>query len=551
MDPWAYITSRRRATAWPEEPAAEGFAEGLEGVAGTPEEVPPLQAGVVYRYVMGVDPEPVVMPQTELDLLDDPMGQLLRRGKFPLVAADVLAEVDATGLLPDQASYLIGEAGQIRPESAPELHRDFRFVVIRSRAGQADMLVSTSANDPTSFLQVAAWSSSSGLFNYYMRLDRTWVWSGDSNSALTPPSRGNGCFDSHVNGSVVMKELRQPWMNWDSVNATIQLAANDPIRQNPLYQKLSNAENLERTVRTGVSRWTASRLTRTIGADGVVANVDWLLRQLCTSTTVNLASSSSESRVAATSPTARLSPPIGFWLSFELLLDGLGIPADFDPPEAPGSLYAKSLTRYDFALVEGSFRQPGDTFFAFVVPEAAFEDIEVIQQLVARGVITDKLAASVLMVDFPNPVFSPDRAQLLRHVQTTATLDPARGGLSGQIADAILAAAKGRPANAPEKQFAANWRLDDAEWPTVFAARIEAYMKAVTRRIGTAKGFDDYVRLAESRRREFRQRFMRLNEFSLTLPATNIPADAPLLAMRADGTVRAKAPTEPTGGNPP
>ena len=546
VDPWAYVTSRRRATAWPKDVGDEALAVRPGRVGAAPEQkMAPLKAGVVYRFVMGVDPKPVKMPRAQLDLLDDPMGQLLQQGTFPLVVADLLAEVDTSGLLPDQASYLIGEAGQIRPQDAPQLHRDFRFVVIRSRAGQADLLVSTSANDPTGFLQVAAWASRAGIFNYYMRLDKTWVWAGDSNSALAPGSRGMGCFDSHVNGSVVMKELRQPWMNWDSVNATIQLADGDPLRKDPLYRKLSNAENLERTVRAGVSRWTASRLARTISPDGVVSNVDWLLRQLCTSTTVNLASSTTESRVAAATASGTMAPPVGFWLNFELLLDGLGIPADFEPPAAPAALYAKGLTRYGFALVEDDFRQPGDTFFAFVVPEAAFEDVEVVQQLVARGVITDKFAASVLMVDFANPVFSPARAQLLRHVPTTATLDPARGGLSGQVADAIVAAAKGRPASAPDAQFAANWRLKDTEWQSVFAARIEAYMKAVTRRIATAKGFDDYLRLAESRRRELRQMFMRLNEFSLTLPVTNIAADAPLLAMRADGTVRAKAASQP------
>ena len=45
------------------------------------------------------------------------------------------------------------------------------------------------------------------------------------------------------------------------------------------------------------------------------------------------------------------------------------------------------------------------------------------------------------------------------------------------------------------------------------------------------------ARLAESRRREFRRR--PLAEFSLTLPVTNIPTDAPALRLRADGTVQA------------
>ena len=60
-------------------------------------------------------------------------------------------------------------------------------------------------------------------------------------------------------------------------------------------------------------------------------------------------------------------------------------------------------------------------------------------------------------------------------------------------------------------------------------------LREVTERIRTESGFDDYVRLAESRRRQFR--LMKLNEFELTLPVTNIPLGAPPLAMREDATV--------------
>lgn len=487
---------------------------------------------------MGVDEQPVVMPDSQLRALDDPFAELLRQGKFPLVVGDVLAEVDATGLLPDQDSYLISEAGQIDLRDAPDLVRDYRFAVVRSRAGKADLLISTDAKNPQGFLQVAAWGTASGLFNYYMRLDETWVWSGDSNSALEPPSRGQGCFDSHVNGSLVMKELRQPWLNWQSGNATILVPDDDPLRQNPLYQDLTNADNLELTVRAAVSRWTASRLARTVSADGVVANVDRLMRQLFTTTTVNLASSRTESEVAAADPSLELDLPLGFWLNCELLIDGLQVPADFEPPSAPAALYSESLRRHDFALVEDRFRQPGDTFFAFVVPEAPFEDIDVVKQMVARGIITEKFAAAVLMVDFTNPVFSRARAELLRHAPTTAKLDTAGGGLSAEIAERIVDAARGLPENASEAQFAANWELPENEWRAELASRIQHYIEAVVRRIVTPEGFDDYVRLAESRRREFRLRMQRLNEFSLTLPVTSIPADAPLLAMQADGTIK-------------
>jgi hypothetical protein len=529
---WSYGAFRRRATAWPRSVINEITA--VEAGFGQ------LAPSEVYRFVMGVDSEPTVMPRSQLDALADPMGRLLGQGKFPLTVHEVLAALDAAGTLPLQRSYLISEAGQIPPQAAGSLQRDLRFAITRARAANVDLLISTSATgDPeTTFLQVMGWDDAGGRFNYYMRLGQTWVWSGDSYSALAPESRGQGCFDSHVNGSMVMKELKQPWLHWQSMNATIPLGPDDPLRRDPLYRSLSGAEDLELTVRAGVSRWTTARLKRAVTPDGRVSDLDRLLRQLCTTTTVNLASSVTASSTVASNPAKPLTLPLGFWLNGDALLDDLGIPARFVPPSVPGQLYLDSLTRYDFALIEGEFRQPGDTFFAFVVPEAAFEDIEVVNQLVRRGVISAHFAASVLMVDFPNPVFSPARAALLAYVPVTATVNPAGGGVSQQIAEAIVQAADSLGADSPEAQFADNWRLADTQWRDVFAQRIQNYMTAVTLRVATAQGFDDYVRLAESRRREFKSR--RLNEFTLTLPTTNIPSDAPLLQMNQDGTISDK-----------
>lgn len=522
---------QRRATAWP---------EPIRAAAALPAGASSLSPGVLYRFVVGVDRRPAPMDASAIGALGDPFAVvLLRRGLFPLTVGEALVGLDAAGALPDQRSYLIGEAGQIPPEAG--LERDFRLVVVRGqRPGQADLLISTGAvGDPAAaFLQIAAWDDAAGLFNYFMRVDRTWVWAGDSYSALRPGSRGQGCFDSHVNGSVVMKELKSPWMNWQSMKATILLARDDPLRTNPLYASLLGAEDLELIVRAAVARWTTARLER-VAAGGRIEHTDRLLRQLCTTTTVNLASTDVESRSVAADPSTILTLPLGFWLNADALLDVLEIPADAVPPTVAGELYLKSLVTHGFRLVERDFVQEGDTFFAFVVPEAALEDNEVVGQMIARGILTARFAASVLMVDFPNPVFSPARAHLLRYVGRSMALDPAGGGLSDQIADAITEAAEATPAGSPERAFAANWALPEAEWADMFAARIQRYLEAVGRRIATPEGFDDYVRLAESRRREFAG--MRLNEFSLTLPMTTIPADAPLLEMAEDGTVRPKS----------
>jgi hypothetical protein len=445
--------------------------------------------------------------------------------------------MDTAQALGVQAVYLISEAGQIPLDAS--LERDMRFAIVRGTAtDEADLLVSTSAvGDPGNvFLQVAAWDSSGGIFNYYMRIGGTWVWAGDSNLALAEPSRGQGCFDSHVNGSVVMKELKSPWNNWQSMKATIQLADQDPLRQNPLYLQLKGAEDLEQTIRATVARWTSARLARAT-AGGQLGNAPWVLRQLCTTTTVNLTSSDQESATLTGTSTGSLTLPIGFWLNADLLLDALAIPADVGRPTAPANLYADSITKYQFALTEGDFRQSGDTFFAFLVPESALEDNQVVIESVQAGLLSPHFAASVLMVDFPNPVFSGRRAAFLRYVPPSISLASDRD-ISGVIAGAITSAAPGTPPGSPEREFAANWSLPPAQWPATFANRIERYLSAVSQRALTPEGFDDYTRLADSRRREFRS--MRLFEFTMTLPVTSIPADAPLLSMNEDGTVSRK-----------
>ncbi|MBV9160558.1 MAG: hypothetical protein JO309_12525 [Pseudonocardiales bacterium] len=541
MSQWASIEPRRRATAWPEETSRALVTADPASDMNTAM----LRSSTLYRFIMGLDSTFTEMTPSEMSALGDPLAQLLTGGVFPLTVDKLLDELNARGVLPKQSSFLISEVGQIPPAQATSLARDMRFAIVRSRSSRADLLISTSAvgNPHTVFLQVAAWDDHTELFNYYMRLGGAWVWAGNSYHALAPPSRGNGPFDSHINGSLVMKELKQPWMNWQSQNATILLDENDPLRQKSLYQNLSGAESLESIVRDGIARWTTARLKHTMTTEGQITHVDWLLRQLCITTTVNLASSTTTSAMAVADQSVELRPPLSFWFNNNGLIDGLNIPLrdDFTPPVVTAKLYADSLVRYDFALTQGEFTQKGDTFFAFVVPEVAFEDIDVVNQMVSREILTAHFAASVLMVDFPNPVFSGARAKLLQYVPTEAKLDIAGGGLSRQIADTIITSAASHQAGTPEAEFRANWELADSDWQNSFAARIEDYMTAVSTRIATAQGFDDYVRLAESRRREFKT--MRLNEFSLTLPKTNIPLEAPLLQMQPNGTVREKTRT--------
>ena len=104
---WFRLSPRRRATAWSEHTTVT-LTESM-----APET---LQPGSLYRFIMGVDSGFSIMSSSETVQLNDPMGALLRRGKFPLTFDALLGELDAAGTVPQQSLFLISEAGQISPD---------------------------------------------------------------------------------------------------------------------------------------------------------------------------------------------------------------------------------------------------------------------------------------------------------------------------------------------------------------------------------------------------------------------------------------------------
>jgi hypothetical protein len=526
-------------------PSAAGEDDALDDAMANMK----LEAGRLYRFVLGIDARPAPVGDEELSAgLRDPFAELLlKRGVFPLTLREFLSAVDAHNDkpegLPQQECFLAADGGQIpwTPETA-QVNRLLRFVVTRARASDVRLMVSASTvpDSAEQFLQVIGWDASNEVFHFYERRLGTWFWAGNSHHALAPDSRGQGPFDSHVNGTMVMKELRAPWNNWHSMNATIKddvLAPDDPLRHDPLFTSRASAHMLERNVvRPGIERWNQARLRKATSTDAeTLSEVRHFLRQVIDNTTVNLVSSSKESRQVTDDEMLVL--PTTFFLNSEALLDHIGLEPDIETVKVRGQLYQDSLRRYDFALTDGSFRQTGDTFFAFLVPEPAFEDLSVLDMLLQARLISPRFAACLLMVDFPNPIFSTRRRQLMAYVPETARLAAAgsvRSNLEEQFVAAVEAVADLAP-DSPEQEFLANWRLPEDEWKTTFERRIEAYFASLQQKSATEEGFDAWVRLAESRRREFRRR--PLAEFRLTIPTTNIPSHAPLLSMNEDGGV--------------
>jgi hypothetical protein len=520
--------------------------------AAPPDAVPPEppQPNTLYRRVLGLDPQPRPMTADELQGLEDPFGRLLRSGRpFPLTLRQLLAAVDALAgtpdALPDQLVFLVADGGHVAwtPET-DRLERFFRFAVARGSGEFPLLIASSTAIDSAAngaFLQVLGWDATHEVFHYYERLAGTFFWAGMSHHALEEATRGKGPFDSHVNGSVVMKELRPPWVHWHAPQAGINeeaLAPDDHLRDEALFKNRVTAERLEiEVVRPGIRRWNEARVRKAIEVDGVWRHVHYFLRQAVTDTTVNLVTSETASHLLTDD--ALLRPPLSFFLNRDTLFDTLGLVPD-DPAVAdiamPGRLYRQCLQRYDVHRSDGTIRVEGDSHFAFLTPEPAFEDTHLVDAMVQAGLLTPRFVACLSMTDFSNPVFSERRATLLRYVPAEVSGTPPGEALEIRFVDALRAAVSAGDNGAdqldsPEREFLSNWDTEDYE--AAFIQRITNYFLALKTGMTAPDVVDGWFRLAEYRRRLFRRR--RLAEFSLTTPRTNIPEDAPPLRMTPQG----------------
>jgi hypothetical protein len=505
-----------------------------------------LAPGQIQRFIQGIDETVSQMSPTEVAAeLNDPFALLLlRKGTFPSTAHEVLDALDAaiapTDNLRRQMSFLVGEGSQIPwSQATAQLDRGLRLAITRGAENAVDVLVSTDGELQSAFLQVIGWDETSGVFNYYEHRAGAWVWAGNSTHAFDPRARGKGPFDSHVNGSMVMKELKFPWNHWHSLAATIPpevYAPDDPAKDDPLIVNRSGAEALqERVVQPGVRRWTNSRFSKEVSPDGKLARVTPILEQLFTTTSVNFTSTSTES--STVDNTTQLPLPASFFVDVDSLSDLLGLPA---PPslQVAGTTYLDVLTKFDVALVDGTFKQPGDTHFAFLVPERAFEDLDVVKKCHEIALLSDRFIGCALMVDFPNPVFSKRRSSLMAHVP--ATFDGPTGGFADVIAEAILAAAPATTDGSPEHEFAQLWELGEAGWKAQAQTQLSDYYTALTALFQANGGFEEIFKLAESRRRSAMG--LKLSEGRPLLFATsNITATVPKLRMSTNATIETES----------
>jgi hypothetical protein len=505
---------------------------------GAFDSVPATDTKALHRFVVGVDPAPRKLTAAETRALGDPFATLLlAKGKFPRTAEAVIeglrAAVPKGHALKELSTFLVGEGSQLPGRESEGL----RFIVMLGRGRQGpDVFLSVADPKASHGVEVMAWKRGAGGFNYYRSTGDPpmWMFAGNSRDALDPKSRLKGPFESHPSGALLMKELKVPWQNWHSSFARIPATAfpqGDPRRRHPWFKDLDpgGAYTLEfEGARPAITRWAQKRFERVREQGGTIGRPRLIMEQILGTPTANLITSSAESRALRDGDDVDL--PSTFFVDSDALsgLLGLAFPPFF---AVKGRIYRRCLEKFDVRL-DG---RKGDTHFCFLVPERAFEDLEVLRAAIQVGMVTRRLAACLLMVDPWNPVYSTRREALLAHVPDSATVVDRKSTFSRDMARTILDAAKTAPAGSPEAEFAERWNVG-AQFRPAFNRILKRYYAAVEDALKTQAGFESYFQLAEERRRQFFDATPIGREFPLLLPQTNITPVG--RRMQPDGKVK-------------
>lgn len=564
----------------------------------------------IYSKIEGRDTEPVLVTEE----LTDWFGRWLSEhapSDRPASLRDFLTSVlpehtwvpfaigDGTFLPYSEENKHIPRQLRLTIVSTPEIsHRNSNFPqdalpgdidriasnAFRARNMTVCLVASSQFDSPTAFLQVASWDAGKRRLNFYQRArpgnsgyhsatpeapsyeaadappppPPVWHYFGSSFDAFSPDTAGRGPFCGHVNGSLVMKELSNPWRNWTSTRHTINAAfsPDDPIRREPLlgnnFRYVAVADRFEQITRNATLEWYNSRRDHDFGPRDnpheTPRNLVSWMRHVLTTTTVNIGGSSHNSDLVIAGQ-QNTNIPGGFFLNTAiepLLPSGSG--SIQGPSRVESKFYNEARIRlglktlYSWEPMGVAFQHEGQTPWCVIVPSV--EDIQGINRLrAAGGLLSNSDLLAFLMVDFPNAVYSRRRESLLRYVPDTgADFVTGTTTLMDSILAAVQASAASKDPKSAEYEFLQNVSTPDSE----LAARVVSYMAKVRARAETQEGIDDYMLLAESRRRIFRPYPSSdspdtnpLSEFAKTLPyATNIPQVWNFVEMTEDAQVR-------------
>lgn len=468
----------------------------------------------LVRFVVGSGEPPKPLSAEEIGQLGDPLAKgPFGSGSFPRTAQGVLDTIDQT--IPDaapadsQASFIVGEGSQLPADNPRAGMRTFLVTRTREATAGPEIIVAAQTPDGEGLVEVMAWDDAAGGFNYYQTTPgQPWILAGNSADALRSGSAGAGPFESHPSGNAIMKELRLPWVHWKSFRAPVAPAVSPQIAGHPWFTEAIGAETFEAQIQDSVRRWNRIRLDRAV-TDGLVVDAPRLLRSLFATPTVNLISADIEWSKVTRGEVESFAAPIAFFLNAHCLqgICGLKLPEP-DELQVQGVAYREALVEHEITLREDGeplVPVPSDTHFAFLVPEPAFEDTELLALAAPKAddpdegtLLSRRLIGCALMVDFPNPVLSERRAALARHVTDNVPAE----GFSQRLGDAIAGSREAGQEGTPEAEFAELWKAGDEGWKDLAQDRVNAYAEAITTFLASPDGVKEVFRLAQSRREQ-------------------------------------------------
>ncbi|MGI8504656.1 MAG: hypothetical protein ACR2LR_26525, partial [Hassallia sp.] len=475
----------------------------------------------IYRFIAGLDTCLTPLSDSDIEKLNDPFAKgVLRQGGELPNGVQGINQAIADKLNYKPTIYFAGEGSQIPTTVASrDLPRGLRYNITwganenESKIMLAKLSPATPKTKALGLIEVLSFDDQSKEYDYYLLTPQVgfsydsspyvWAWTGKTSLAQKPQTIGQGCFACHHNGIPIMREIELPWSNWQSQRANIsaQLLPEEVASENFFLQR-RGAEVFEQVIRSNFQNHYTNWLKQSIRKEGSTINisdVDEMLRHLTTNTTINFKSSDVQSDGKNTSPAdsdITGIPPNDTFLADTLLQTTLKL--DYSPlsVKLPRKDYDEYLKNHEFKLVgtkgflrdsEKAYESPGSTYFAFYVPQMGAEDIYVTQKLLQSKILTDKFVASLLMVDFKNPLFSKKRASLQKYAKEITT-GKIVGGVSSVPADFAAKIKETKPdacnANnfdtcSAESQFLSTWELPDDQWKQATTDRLKAHVKSV------------------------------------------------------------------------
>ncbi len=469
----------------------DGASDGASG--GKADDLDPAEFGC--KAVEGIALEALVE-------VDDPIAAFLIKGARGCAAdyremVTMLASVDPQGCEPgrDLITRVVSDDARIDPN--PDNYRTVTSRTCGSRPPHALLftLLNLKRDEDLgrrTFVEMQALDRNTGLYDFWVFTGGRFQFKGNSLAAAAGTS---DCGRCHRDGGVLMKELDDPWLHWESADNPLPGADAMFAAHGAMLGQRGDGRELEALVRVGNDAIVAARIDAQIKPTG---NLATLLRPLFCSEQINLdaAGSTIDGPVSAIPADALLDP---LWeMTTGVAIDPA---ADDAAVQAAGQVIPGISGRVD-------------TEFKFAFPERAGFDTAYVRALITRGIIDEAFALDVLAIDFTRPLFSDARCGLLASTPTSGSATPS--GLREGFVAALEATSPA--AGTPAAEFLAH--LVDTDDTASHRTRVAAFAAACDAREDRAF-VDDVLRVTQLSR-ELVRNTTSLIEHAEQLPRTEL-----------------------------